>query len=158
MINRQFLVGISRFTLVVVSLTMLAGTQALADAASVFVKTTTVQRGVLTESLRAYGSVVASPAAVRNLSATRAGEIGAVEVLAGAEVIKGQALLEFRNDPAVTAAHSQAASAVGLARADLQRTEGLFALKLATESQLAAAKKALADARGNLAEIGRAHV
>lgn len=122
-----------------------------AEDASVFVKTVPVRRGTLTESITAYGSVVGIPGQTRNISASRAGEIARVVVLPGAEVASGQPLFEFRTDPGATAGHAQAVSAVALARDEVRRTEGLLALKLATESQVAAARKALADAESSLA-------
>ena len=134
-----------------VSMLLVLGAGAVrADDASVFVKVLSVQRGVLTPPIRAYGTVVSNPLAVRSLTASNAAEVASVQVLSGAEVAKGQLLAELRNDPTVIAAQSQALTAVDLARGELSRTQGLFALKLATESQLAAARKALSDAQSNL--------
>ena len=122
-----------------------------AEDASVFVKTAPVRRETLTESITAYGSVVGIPGQTRNISATRAGEIARVVVLPGAEVASGEPLVEFRTDPGATAGHAQAVTAVELAQGEVRRTEGLLALKLATESQVATAHKALADAESALA-------
>lgn len=134
-------------------LLVLAASAVQADDAAVFVKVLAVKRGVLTPSIRAYGMVVSNPMAVRNLTASNAAEVTSVQVLSGTEVAKGQVLVELRNDPAVIAAQSQAVGSVDLARGELKRTQGLFALKLATESQLAVARKALSDAQSNLLSL-----
>ena len=124
---------------------------AVAEDASVFVKTVPLRRETLTESITAYGSVVGLPGQTRNISATRAGEVARVVVLPGAEVASGEPLFEFRTDPGATAGYAQAVTAVELARGEVRRAEGLLALKLATESQVAAAHKTLADAESSLA-------
>jgi RND family efflux transporter MFP subunit len=63
---------------------------------------------------------------------------------------RGETLLAISPDPATRQAFQQAQAALSLARGDLQRTEELAAQRLATQSQLAAARKSLADARAAL--------
>src|SRR5579875_1376975 len=58
--------------------------------------------------------------------------------------------LSLPTDPATRSAYLQARSALRLARDDLIRTERLHEEKLATNAQLDAARKALADAQANL--------
>ncbi len=95
----------------------------------------------------ALGSTLGDPHHARAISLAHGGQIVAVSVAAGQTVSHGQPLLTITPDPATRSAYQQAQSALTLAQGELRRTEQLAAQRLATQSQLAAARKALADAQ-----------
>lgn len=99
------------------------------------------------DRVAAWGSVVADPHRARTLSLAHGGQVIALEVSAGQAVLRGENLLMVAPDPQARSAWQQAQSALILARGELQRSEALAAQHLATQSQVAAAKKALADAQ-----------
>ncbi len=103
------------------------------------------------DSVEAWGSAVADPHAARAISLAHGGQVVALAVSAGQTVKRGQPLLTVAPDPVARSAYQQAQSAATLAQGELQRTEQLLAQHLATQSQLAAARKALADAQSALA-------
>src|SRR6185312_14025494 len=69
----------------------------------------------------------------------------------GQTVRRGQPLLTVTPDPAARSTYQQAQSAATLAQGELQRTEQMAAQHLATASQVATARKTLADAQSALA-------
>lgn len=119
-------------------------------AGTVAVSTVVPRRQTFHDTIEAVGSAVGDPRHATTLSLAYGGQIVAVDVAAGQRVRRGQPLLAISADPATRSAYQQARSAIGLARGDLQRTEQLAAQRLATQSQLAAARKALADAQAAL--------
>ena len=98
----------------------------------------------------AIGTAMGDPHRARTLSLAYGGQIVGVTVIAGQSVKRSQPLLEIRADPATRQAYQQAQAALSLARGELQRTEKLAAQRLATQSQVAAARKSLADAQAAL--------
>lgn len=107
----------------------------------------------------AYGQLAADSRSALSLSLPQPGEITATEAIAGQRVKRGDALLKLATDPATRNAYLQAQSALKVARDDLARTVRLQAEKLATNVQLDAARKALADAQATLdaqAQLGGA--
>jgi len=121
------------------------------NAPSVLIETTSLLRQSVAETLTAYGSVIPSPSATENISFPRAGQITHLFVVAGQEVKRGQALFEFATDPAATATYHQTKTTEEFALSELKRVKDMTAHQLATQSQLAAAHKALQDAQANLA-------
>lgn len=101
-------------------------------------------------TVAAFGQLGADSRNALSLSLPQAGEVTATEALAGQRVKRGDALLQLATDPATRSAYLQAQSALKVARDDLTRTERLHAEKLATNAQLDAARKALADAQAAL--------
>ncbi|HEX7325769.1 MAG TPA: efflux RND transporter periplasmic adaptor subunit [Rhodanobacteraceae bacterium] len=99
----------------------------------------------------AFGQLAADSRNALSLSLPQAGLVVATTALAGQRVTRGEALLRLQTDPATRSAYLQAKSAVTVAREDLTHTERLHAEKLATNTQLDAARKALADAQAALA-------
>jgi membrane fusion protein (multidrug efflux system) len=106
-------------------------------------------RATLPLTVGAYGDVV--PGQTVSISFPRAGQIAAMALLPGQRIAKGGLLARMTNDPAADIADQQARSALSLAEAEVQRTQALFALQLATTSQVDMARKGLDDARGNAA-------
>lgn len=121
------------------------------NAPSVLVKSEPLRKQAMAETLTAYGSVMPATGAAENVSFARAGQIARLFVVAGQVVKRGQTLLEFSTDPNAAAIYHQAETAEVFARSELQRVEDLTTRQLATQSQLAAARKALQDAQANLA-------
>ncbi|GAB3782309.1 hypothetical protein GCM10028797_08300 [Dyella agri] len=122
------------------------------DAKGVALVTTAmpVQRS-FHDNVAAWGSAVADPHRARAISFAHGGQVVALQVSAGQTVRRGQPLLLVAPDPTAHSAYQQAQSALTLADGELKRTEQLAAQHLATASQLAAARKALADAQATLA-------
>lgn len=98
----------------------------------------------------AFGQLAADSRNALSLSLPQAGEITATDALAGQRVKRGDALLKLATDPATRSAYLQAQSTLKVTRDDLARTLRLQAEKLATNAQLDAARKAVADAQAAL--------
>ncbi|MEW9572411.1 efflux RND transporter periplasmic adaptor subunit [Rhodanobacter sp. Si-c] len=103
------------------------------------------------DSVAAWGSAVADPHHARAISLGHGGQVVALQVSAGQTVKRGQPLLAVAPDPAARSAWQQAQTALALASGELQRTGQMAAQHLATQSQVATARKALADAQAALA-------
>jgi RND family efflux transporter MFP subunit len=99
------------------------------------------------DTVEAWGSVAGDPRRARAISLAHGGQIAALDVAAGQTVQRGQPLLTITPDPAARNAYQQAQSALRLASGEFRRTEQLAAQRLATQSQLATARKAWADAQ-----------
>ncbi len=102
-----------------------------------------------------FGTFAGDSRHTQVLSLPQAGQVVAAEVTPGRRVQRGQPLLRLATDPAARSTYQQAQSALDLARGELDRNQRLHAEHLATNAQLAAAQKALADAQSNLAAQGR---
>ncbi|MEO5813330.1 MAG: efflux RND transporter periplasmic adaptor subunit [Rhodanobacter sp.] len=124
--------------------------QATDNTDTVTVTTTQPQRLTFHETIEAIGTAMGDPHRARTLSLAYAGQIVSVTASAGQSVQRGQPLLTVSADPATRQAYQQAQTALDLARGDLQRTEKLAAQRLATQSQVATARKSLADAQAAL--------
>lgn len=118
---------------------------------SVAVTTIAPVRQAFHDTVEAWGSAIASPQRARAISLAHGGQIVAVSVAPGQTVTRGQALLTVRTDAAARSVYRQARNALILARSELRHTEQLAAEHLATRSQLASARKGLADAQAALA-------
>ena len=136
----------------VIAIALLAPTQAAGaqQEPSALVQLATAEQGTLHPSIGAYGTVAADPAYVAAIALPRDGIITAVSVRAGQVVNVGQPIVTFDTAPSTLAGYQQAQSAVTLAQQDLAHTEELFKQQLATNSQVAAAQKTLADAEAQL--------
>lgn len=139
----------TKAAVIVLAFLLLAGA-ARADEPSVAVRTEALRQHRLTDTLVGYGVVVPETGRVMNVNFPRAGRIAALRVSLGQRVARGDPLFEVQTDPAANLAYSQAENAVALARGDLARIEELAREQLATQSQVAAARKALADAEAQL--------
>lgn len=103
------------------------------------------------DTVQAWGSAVSDPQRARVISLGHGGQVQALMVSAGQRVRRGEPLLVIAPDPAARSAYRQALSARQLAQSELVRIQALARQRLATQSQLAAARKALADAEATLA-------
>ena len=120
------------------------------DSNTVTVTTMTPRQQLFHDTIEAIGTVVGDPNRARTLSLAHGGQAVRVVASAGQRVQRGETLLTISPDPTARQAFQQAQAALSLARGDLQRTEKLAAQRLATQSQLAAARKSLADAQAAL--------
>jgi RND family efflux transporter MFP subunit len=125
-------------------------------APSVLIKSEPLRKLSVAETLTAYGSVTPSTGAVINISFQRAGQIARLFIVAGQRVRRGQVLLDFATDPNAAALYHQAETTEIFARGELTRVEDLAAHQLATQSQLAAARKTLRDAQTTL--VAQKHI
>lgn len=123
---------------------------ALQANASALVQLATVTSGSLNPDVVTYGTVSADPDHVAAFSMPRDVVVASVSVRAGQTVRPRDAIATVLTAPSATAAYQQARDAVAFAERDLAQNRRLFALRLATNSQVAAAEKALADAQAQL--------
>jgi RND family efflux transporter MFP subunit len=130
-----------------------AATPAAADAGQpvVAVQTVRVQRAEIAQPVRAYGIVAASASNLTTVNLPYSARIVQMRVQAGQTVARGTPLFVVQADPAAVLAATQAKSAVTLAQGELARTQSLYDKGLATQSQLASARKAADDAQQALA-------
>jgi RND family efflux transporter MFP subunit len=114
------------------------------------VKTQRPTQQVLADTVTAYGTLQNDPSSVQIVSLPQAGQIERIEVSVGQRVKRGAPLLVLKTDPQVAAMTTQARSAVIFAQGERQRLQTMLAARLATQSQLATAIKALTDAEATL--------
>jgi RND family efflux transporter MFP subunit len=122
-----------------------------ADGGSVAVQTVPVHLAPLAQPVRGYGIVGAAAANVTTLDLPYLARIAQLRVQAGQTVTRGTPLVVVLADPAAVLAAAQARNTATLAQGELARTQSLYDQELATQSQLAAARKALTDAQQALA-------
>jgi RND family efflux transporter MFP subunit len=123
---------------------------ALHAKASALVQLATVSQGSVSPDVITYGTVSADPDHIVALSLPRDVVVASISVRVGQTVRAGDAVATVVTAPTVTAAYRQAMDAVAFAERDLAQNQRLFDLRLATNSQVAAAEKALADAQAQL--------
>lgn len=121
--------------------------EAAAVAGQVAVTTAAPVQQTFHDTVEAWGSAAGDPQRARAISLAHGGQVVALNVAAWQTVRRGQPLLTIVPDPAARNAYQQAQSALELARGELKRTRQLAAQRLATQSQWATARKALADAQ-----------
>jgi RND family efflux transporter MFP subunit len=109
--------------------------------------------GTLSPVATGYATVSAAVGRTRLIAMPHEGIVGAVAVHDGDSVRADQPLMTIRIAPAAATQFAMASSAVILARQDLARAERLLAEKLATNDQVATARKALADAEQTAAGL-----
>ena len=132
------------------SLLLAPGTLPAAELPSVQVETVALKQQTMSDTLSGYGVVSPDVGASETVSLPRPGRIASLSVSAGQVVKRGQVLLEFATGADAALAYLRAREAVDFARGELARTGELLAQQLATRSQLAAARKALAEAEAAL--------
>jgi RND family efflux transporter MFP subunit len=121
------------------------------DQPAVSVQTVRVQQAVIAQPVRAYGIVEASASNLTTVNLPYVARIVQMRVQAGQRVTRGTPLFVVQADPAAVLAAAQAKSSVTLAQGELARTQSLLDKGLATQSQLASARKAVDDAQQALA-------
>lgn len=121
-----------------------------ADAPSVAVQTVALKQQMMSDTVSGYGVVSPDTRSLQNINLPRAGQIVSLLVNAGQVVKKGAPLLEFGTGTDAALSYQQAVVAVRFAAGEVVRIEQLVSQQLATQSQLAVAKKSLADAQAAL--------
>jgi len=127
-----------------------AGTGFAANLPSVQVETVALKQQPMADTVSGYGVVSPDTRALQTVSLPRPGQIVRLLVSAGQVVKKGVPLLEFATGANAALGYRRARHAVDFARSETARIEQLLSQQLATQSQLAAAKKTLADAEAAL--------
>ena len=127
-----------------------ASTGIAAEPPSVLVETVALKQQPMADTISGYGVVSPDTHALQTVSLPRPGRIAALLVSVGQVVGKGAPLLEFATGANATLGYRQAQQALEFAGDEAARIEQLAGQQLATQSQLAAAKKALADAEAAL--------
>ncbi|MEM5401659.1 efflux RND transporter periplasmic adaptor subunit [Paraburkholderia unamae] len=128
-----------------------AGASDSTPAPSAAVQVVRVMRQPVAQTVVAYGSVASAASNATSISLPYLARVSRVLVQPGQTVAQGAALFVVQADPNAVIAYTQAQSAATLARGELARTSSLLHDGLATQSQLAAAQKALDDAQQALA-------
>ncbi len=118
---------------------------------SALVRVEPLAKHSVSTTLTAYGVVAAETGSRVTISLPRAGRVTRLALTDGAVVRRGQTLFRFRTGARASQSYEQAVAAVKFARMQVQHTASLFAEKLATVSQLDAARRALADSKTALA-------
>ena len=129
---------------------LFAAAPVMAGAPSVQVQTVSLKQQTVADSVSGYGVVSPDTRSLQNISLPRPGQLISLLVSAGQVVKKGAPLLEFGTGADAALNYQQALAAADFAKSDVARMEQLLGQQLATQSQLAAAKKALADALASL--------
>jgi RND family efflux transporter MFP subunit len=129
-----------------------------ADQPVVSVQTVRVQRAEIAQPVRGFGIVAASASNLTTINLPYSARIVQMRVQSGQRVTRGAPLFVVQADPAAVLAAAQAKSAVTFAQGELARTQSLYDKGLATQSQLASARKADDDARQALAAQQRTGV
>jgi len=105
-----------------------------------------VREGAITKTITAYGTVIPSPGAVKTLSLPYQSQITDVYVNEGQTVKKGDRLLRIAPGPDAVLALKEARLENEAAKKELGLVTQRFSLKLATNQDMTAAKKALDQA------------
>lgn len=133
---------------------MLASTPCLAaEAASVLVQSAPAVRHTVAETMQAYGKVGFDDAWLSNINAAHAGQVVHLAVMPGQVVEKGEVLAQIGTSPSGLRAYRQALTARNYAKSELKRLQDLFAQQFATQSQITAARKNLADAENQVTQM-----
>lgn len=138
------------FTIILPALLLAASIAHAADTPSVSVETVAMKQLQMTDIVSGYGSVSPDTRSLEAISLPRPGQIVRLLVSPGQTVKKGSALLQFGTGADASMNYQQARQAVDFATSEVTRIGQLVAQQLATQSQLAAANKALADAKAAL--------
>ncbi len=117
------------------------------DDVSVAVQTVMLKQQMLTDTVSGYGVVSNDARNLQSVSLPRAGQVQRMYVNTGQRVRKGAALMAFVTGTDAALAYRQAAIALRFAQAERGRVAQLLSQQLATQSQLGASDKAVADAQ-----------
>lgn len=118
---------------------------------SVQVRTASVHKHALTQTVTAFGTVRPDPEAQTTMDASYTAFVKRVYVTLGQPVHKGDALLQLRTAPSSRASYLRAQADLHYAREELHRKRRLLHEKLATHSDVDAARKALENAKAAFA-------
>lgn len=105
-----------------------------------------VKTGSISTYATVYGDVVPAPGAVQVASVPYEVRVDKVMVSAGQKVSRGDPLLEIEPSPDTLLKLKQAENSFNISRQDLKHVKQLFALKLATNTQILKARDAFQKA------------
>ncbi len=111
------------------------------------VQTSPIKEGSITQTIKAYGSVIAQPGEVRIISVPFESRIGHVMVAAGQQVSAKQVLVELDASPDTQLQLQEARNAVSAAERDAQQTQMRFEQHLATNQELSVAQQTSQNAK-----------
>lgn len=114
------------------------------------VQVASIERKTISQKLVAYGSVVAQPGKTHSVSVAFETRVRHVLVAPGQLVHEGDPLIAVEASTAAQVQLHQARSAAETAQRALTQTQERYKLKLATNQELDAAKKAASDAQAQL--------
>ena len=124
-----------------------------AELPSVLIKTGTVTKQTISETIHVYGTVLPDPDQSISLSLSHGGYITRVWCRLGQRVRKNDKLLELDASPSGRMQFIQAQREVDFARQELAHQQRLEKEQLATRAQVETARKVLLDAQTNLAAL-----
>ncbi|MDP1836074.1 MAG: efflux RND transporter periplasmic adaptor subunit [Chlamydiales bacterium] len=136
--------------IILASLLCIGCLNAAESPVSALVVTEPLVKKSLTHTIVVYGTVEVASTGISNINFKRSGRIAKLYVVPGQRVSKGEPLVKFEVDPNDLASYYQDKIAADLAEQDLERTEKLLKLKLATQAQYATAQKTLMDAQARV--------
>jgi RND family efflux transporter MFP subunit len=122
-----------------------------APTPSALVTLAPVRAGPVSRTVQAYGVIAGSASATRTVSAPREVIVQDLLTAPGLTVAAGSPLVQVGDTPASGLVYRQAADALAFAQRDLARVQRLYDQQLAANDQLAAARRALADAQSAVA-------
>ncbi|MEA2709602.1 MAG: rane fusion protein multidrug efflux system [Phycisphaerales bacterium] len=105
-----------------------------------------LKRATITQTITAYGTVIAQPGDVRVLSVPFESRVIRLLVTAGEQVVAGQELVRVGPSPDALVALEEAKNAAAAAQRDLKLAEQRFAEHLATNTELSQAQVAAQSA------------
>jgi len=115
-----------------------------------------VERKTITETVIAYGSVVAQPGKTHSVSIAFETRVRHILVAPGQFVQENDPLIEIEPSSGAQVQFQQAKNAAEAARKELKQTQERFNLKLATNQDLSGAEKTARDAEAQLTALQRA--
>jgi membrane fusion protein, multidrug efflux system len=123
---------------------------------SVLVQLTKLQKGGLPRIVTVFGKAEPTAAMQQNVTAPSTALVQGIFVKPGQEVKSGTAVIRLGPTPDTAAAYRKAVSALDNARGLLRRNKDLLVQHLATDQQVADARKAVADAQASLTALAAA--
>jgi len=121
-----------------------------AGGPSVLVNTAPLTKRTISETITTYGRTQNSPGQLSAITLPRAGIVTRLWVRLGQRVKAGQRLLELTTAPSAMMQYQQAKANVDNARTKLHHLQNMLKQKLATQNQIADAKRNLQDALATL--------
>ena len=118
-----------------------------------YVKTVPIRRRSISDSVVAYGTVVARASSIRNVTVPFNAQVLRILVAGGQRVRKNEPLLQLESTNSELLRLAQARSSALSAEGQLSEVEQKFALHLTTRQSLLAARQALKLAQLNLTNL-----
>lgn len=117
------------------------------------VETAPLEKTLISESITAYGSVIAQPDELQSVSVQYESKIVRLLVTAGEPVTVGNALIEVDPSPDAMLQLGEAKTAAEFSEKQLEETRRRFGMKLAVNQELQLAIQSAGDAKAKLASL-----